>query len=414
MSKSQKHSFSTLCIEAGEEDKFPLGAVVKPIYQTSTFAFKDTAEVIKFQKGDEGKYLYTRYGNPTLKVVEDKMAALEGGEKGLVVSSGMAAVSTVMLTLLKAGDRIISTRPVYGGTYRLFLDLLPRLGIDVKFVAVDSLELAEKYIDKNTKLFFSETPTNPNLKIVDLEKVVKLAKKHRLLTVLDNTFATPYNQTPLSWGMDIVLHSGTKYLAGHSDMVCGVIVGRKKFIDQAREAMKVLGGCIDPFGAFLMLRGLKTLGLRMERHNRNARMIAQFLSKHPKVRRVFYPGLRNHPQYQLAKKQMRGFGGMVCFEVVGGLKAATKVMDNLKLFINATSLGGVESLASIPILTSHYGFKGKELKMADVTPGMIRLSCGIEDAQDLIDDLTGALNRLKGFTKFPLSCGEMRMHASQG
>ncbi|MCJ7507365.1 MAG: PLP-dependent transferase, partial [candidate division Zixibacteria bacterium] len=191
------------------------------------------------------------------------------------------------------------------------------------------------------------------------------------------------------------LHSGTKYLAGHSDMVCGVIVGRKNFIDQARETMKLLGGCIDPLGAFLMLRGLKTLGLRMEKHNTNGYRIAQFLSRHPKVRRVFYPGLRNHPQYELARKQMKGFGGMVCFEVAGGLKGATKVMDNLRLFINAVSLGGVESLASIPILTSHYGFKGKELKIADVTPGMIRLSCGIEDTQDLIDDLRGALNRLR-------------------
>ena len=395
MRKNKKYSFSTLAVEAGEEDKFPLGAVTKPIYQTSTFAFKNSAEVIGFQKGDKEKYLYTRYGNPTLKVVEDKMAILEGGEEGLVVSSGMAAVSTVMFTLLKTGDKIISTRPVYGGTYRLFLSYLPKLGIDVRFVDADKIDSARKLIDGKTKLIFAETPTNPNLKLVDLEKVIDLARKHKLLTVVDNTFATPYNQNPISLGADIVLHSGTKYLAGHSDMVCGIIIGKRKFISDARETMKVLGGCIDPFGAFLMLRGIKTLGIRMEKHNQNAYRVAQFLSKHPKVKRVFYPGLRNHPQYQLAQKQMRGFGGMVCFEVAGGLNASMKVVDNLKLFINATSLGGVESLASLPVLTSHYGFSQNELKMADVTPGMIRLSCGIEDIQDLIDDLSLALSRLR-------------------
>jgi len=394
MRKNEKHSFSTLTIEAGEKDKFPLGAVTKPIYQTSTFAFRNSAEVIDFQKGEKGKYLYTRYGNPTLKVVEDKMAALEGGEEGLVVSSGMAAVSTVMFSLLKTGDKVISTRPVYGGTYRLFLSLLPKLGIDVRFVDAEKVEFAGRLMDRKTRLIFTETPTNPNLRLVDLEKVISLAKKHKLLTVVDNTFATPYNQNPLWLGADIVLHSGTKYLAGHSDVVCGIVIGRKKFISEARETMKVLGGCIDPFGAFLMLRGIKTLGLRMEKHNQNAYRIAQFLSGHPKVRRVFYPGLRNHPQYQLAKKQMRGFGGMICFEVAGGLGGSMKIVDNLRLFINATSLGGVESLASIPVLTSHYGFSRRELKAADVTSGMIRLSCGIEEVGDLIHDLSSALSRL--------------------
>ncbi|KPL01191.1 MAG: hypothetical protein AMJ91_01165 [candidate division Zixibacteria bacterium SM23_73_3] len=388
-----KYKFSTLAIHAGEEDS-PLGAVTTPIYQTSTFAFKNTAEVIEYQKGDSSKYLYTRYGNPTLKTVEEKMAALEGGEAGLLVSSGMAAVSTTALTLVSSGEEIISTEPVYGGTFHLFKEVFPKLGIVVNFVDPEKIEQVELLLKANTKLFFCETPTNPNLKIVDIRRIVEIAKERRIPVVVDNTFATPYNQNPLSLGADLVVHSGTKYLGGHSDLVAGVIVGLKSVIDKAIEVMKVLGGCIDPFCAFLLLRGLKTLGVRVERQNHNASKVAEFLSGQDKVNRVFYPGLPTSSQHNLAKSQMRGFGGMVCFEVEGGLESATKVIDNLKLFINATSLGGVESLASLPVLTSHFGFDQKELQRADVTPGMVRLSCGIEDELDLIEDLRQALEKL--------------------
>ena len=388
-----KYKFSTLAIHAGEEDS-PLGAVTTPIYQTSTFAFKNTAEVIEYQKGDSSKYLYTRYGNPTLKTVEEKMAALEGGEAGLLVSSGMAAVSTTALTLVSSGEEIISTEPVYGGTFHLFKEVFPKLGIVVNFVDPEKIEQVELLLKANTKLFFCETPTNPNLKIVDIRRIVEIAKERRIPVVVDNTFATPYNQNPLSLGADLVVHSGTKYLGGHSDLVAGVIVGLKSVIDKAIEVMKVLGGCIDPFCAFLLLRGLKTLGVRVERQNHNASKVAEFLSGQDKVNRVFYPGLPTSSQHNLAKSQMRGYGGMVCFEVEGGLESATKVIDNLKLFINATSLGGVESLASLPVLTSHFGFDQKELQRADVTPGMVRLSCGIEDELDLIEDLRQALEKL--------------------
>ena len=391
---SDTYAFPTLVVCAAEEDGFPYGAVTAPIYQTSTFAFKNTAELVKFQKGDPNKYLYTRYGNPTLRTVEEKMAVLEGGEAGLVVSSGMAAVSTIALTLVSSGEEIISTEPVYGGTYNLFKHAFAKLGIKVHFVNPEEIDKAKDLLNPKTRLFFCETPTNPNLKVADIKKFVIIARKKKIPVVVDNTFATPYNQKPLALGADFVVHSGTKYLGGHSDLVAGVIVGGKKVIDQARETMKVFGGCLDPLGAFLLLRGLKTLAIRVERQNHNATKIASFLSKHRKVSRVFYPGLSNHSQHTLARRQMQGFGGMVCFEVKGGLKSATKVMDAFELFINATSLGGVESLASIPVLTSHYGFDQEELEKADVTPGMIRLSCGIEDADDLVEDLRQALDKV--------------------
>lgn len=390
----KRHKFPTLAVCAGEEDRPSYGAVTTPIYQTSTFAFKNTAEVIRYQKGDPEKFLYTRYGNPTLRAVEEKMAALEEGEAALVVSSGMAAVSTIALTLVSSGEEIISTEPVYGGTYHLFKHAFPRLNIRVRFVNPEEIEKAKNLLNPKTKLFFCETPTNPNLKVADIKKFADIARQKRVPVVVDSTFATPYNQRPLALGADFVVHSATKYLGGHSDLVAGVIVGKKRVIERARETMKVIGGCIDPLGAFLLLRGLKTLAVRVERQNQNAVAIASFLSGHKKVKQVFYPGLSNHSQHGLAKRQMHGFGGMVCFEVRGGLKSATKVMDSLRLFINATSLGGVESLASIPVLTSHYGFSQRELEKAAVTPGMIRLSCGIEDGDDLVKDLKQALDRV--------------------
>ncbi len=389
-----KYRFSTLVIHAGEDKESPYGAVTTPIFQTSTFAFKNTEEVKKFQQGDSSKYLYTRYGNPTLKAAEEKMAALEGGESALVVSSGMAAVSTLALTLVSSGEEMISTEPVYGGTYRLFKDVFPRLGIKVHLVQADNVNQARSLLNDRTRLFFCETPTNPNLRIADIRKIVSMAKERKIPVVVDNTFATPYNQNPLSLGADFVVHSGTKYLGGHSDLVAGVIIGPKNVIVRARETMKLFGGCIDPFGSFLLQRGLKTLAVRVERHNQNGLKVAEYLTGHNKVSRVFYPGLSTHPQHTLAKSQMRGFGGMVCFEVKGGLESATRVIDSLKIFINATSLGGVESLASLPVLTSHFGFEETDLERADVTPGMIRLSCGIEDGDDLVEDLKQGLDRL--------------------
>ena len=390
----RKHRLSTLAIHAGEEEFSPAGAVTTPIYQTSTFAFRNTAEVIEYQKGDSSKYLYTRYGNPTVRVVERKIAALEGGEAGLVVSSGMAAVSTLGLTLASSGDEIISTEPVYGGTFHLFKDTFSKLGIKVHFVDPERIDEAKGLVSDKTRLFFCETPTNPNLKVADIRRMVEICREGKVPVAVDNTFATPYNQSPLALGADFVIHSGTKYLGGHSDLVAGVIVGPKEVLDRAIETMKMMGGCIDPFGAFLLLRGLKTLAVRVDRQNKNALKVAEFLAEHRKVSRVFYPGLGDSAQHELAKSQMRGFGGMVCFEVEGGVDSAGKVADSLKVFVNATSLGGVESLVCLPVLTSHWGFDEEELKRADVTPGMVRLSCGIEDEQDLLEDLEQALDKI--------------------
>lgn len=393
--KSKSRLFSTIAVHGGKEPKFPIGAVAQPIYQTSTFIFESTAKVKRFQEGDPSLYLYTRYGNPTIKAAEEKIAQLEGGEEGLVFTSGMAAISTTLLTLCSSGDKIIATRSLYGGTHHLFMSILPRLGIQVNYVDSETLEPFSKLIDKSTKVFYIETPTNPNLKIVDIKKVVALAKKYNLTTVIDNTFATPYNQKPIKMGIDVAIESGTKYLAGHSDLIVGTVVGKKSFIKKASYFRKILGGSCDPLGAYLLLRGMKTLAVRVEKQNQNGMAVAKFLEKNPKVKRVFYPGLPSHPQYNLAKSQMKDFGGMVTFEVGAGLKGATKVIDSFKLILNASSLGSVESLASLPILTSHYGFSKEDLKKTDVTSGMIRLSCGIEETPDLISDLKQALNKLK-------------------
>jgi len=388
-----KKKLATLAVDLGEE-KFPLGALAEPVFQTSTFVFKNTAELKKYLKGEKGLYFYTRYANPTTEFVEKKMASIEGGEAALATSSGMAAITTALLTLVSSGKEIISTAPVYGGTYRLFKDLFPKLGIKVHFVNADAIEKVEDLMNFKTEVLFIETPTNPNLKIVDLKKGVKIARRFGLTSVVDNTFATPFNQKPLEWGVDVVLHSATKYLAGHSDLIAGVIIGKKNFISKANEVMKLLGGCLDPLGAFLFIRGVKTLAIRVEKQNHNALKIAHHFSKHPKVRKVYYPGLKSHPQYNLAKSQMKGFGGMVTLEL-RDLNSAIKLLDNLKLFKNAVSLGGVESLASIPVLSSHYGLNENMLKKSGVTKGMVRLSCGIEDTDDLINDLKQAFKKVR-------------------
>ncbi len=388
-----KKSLATLAVDLGEE-RFSLGALAEPIFQSSTFAFKNSAELKRYLKGEKGLYFYTRYANPTIEFAEKKMAVLEGGQSALATSSGMSAITTALLTLVSSGQEIISTSPLYGGTYHLFQDLFPRLGIKVHFVDAESIEKAEDYVNYKTKVLFIETPTNPNLKIVNIKEGVKIAKKFGLTFVADNTFATPLNQKPLEMGVDVVVHSATKYLAGHSDLIAGVIIGKKDFITRTITVMKLLGGCLDPLGAFLFLRGLKTLSVRVEKQNQNALKIAQYFSKHPRVRKVYYPGLKNHSQYNLAKSQMKGFGGMVTFELKD-LNSAIKLLDNLKVFKNAVSLGGVESLASIPVLSSHYGLDETMLKKSGVTKGMLRLSCGIEDTEDLIYDLDQALKKVR-------------------
>jgi cystathionine beta-lyase/cystathionine gamma-synthase len=386
-----RHRSQTRAIHAGEPPRHGVDApVASAIVRSSTFTLSSTEELKRWAEGSSKAYVYTRYGNPTLSVAERKIAALEGAEAAVVTSSGMAAISNALLSVLSNGDELISTAEVYGGTYRLMRDVFPRFGITVRHVE-SSLEDIEKLASPRTKCLYVETPTNPTLHLVDLRKAIAFAKKHKLVSVVDNTFATPVLQNPLSLGSDIVVHSVTKGLSGHSDLIGGVAAGSKRFIDPIRQMVISLGGCMDPEVAFLLTRGIKTLGVRVERQCANALRVAKFLEKHPKVARVHYPGLKSHADHKLAKKQMRGFGTMLAFDLKGGLPAARRFCDRVKLFLLAVSLGGVESLVVLPVYSSHHRMSKDELRRAGVQPGTVRVSIGLEDAQDLIDDLRQAL-----------------------
>jgi methionine-gamma-lyase len=381
----------TNAVHAGEGNKHGVGVGVgTPIARTSTFTFSSTAEMKLWAEGKSKAYIYTRYGNPTLAIAEQKIAALEGAEAAVVTASGMAAISSALLGALKCGDELISTAQLYGGTYRLMRDVFGDLGIKVHHVGTDLAEI-EDLVNSRTRVLYVESPTNPTVRLVDVAKAAQFAKKHNLVSIIDNTFATPVLQQPIKLGYDIVVHSATKALAGHSDVIAGVAVGNKKWMERVQHMVIYLGGSMDPEAAFLLNRGIKTLGLRVSKQCENAMAVAKFLEKHPKVARVFYPGLPSHPDYKLAKRQMRGFGSMLAFDLKGGLPAARRVCDRVQLFLLAASLGGVESLVVLPIYTSHYNMTAEELARAGVSPGMVRVSIGIEDSEDLIADLQQAL-----------------------
>ncbi|HXJ03922.1 MAG TPA: aminotransferase class I/II-fold pyridoxal phosphate-dependent enzyme [Candidatus Acidoferrum sp.] len=387
----RKQGPQTTAIHGGEPLRHGVGAPVgTPICRTSTFTFSSTAEMKLWAEGKSKAYIYTRYGNPTLSVAEGKIAALEGGEAAVVTASGMAAISSALLGVLKCGDELISTAQVYGGSYRLMRDVFPDMGIKVHQVGTDLAGL-EGLASSRTRCLYVETPTNPTLRLVDLHKAITFAKKHKLISIIDNTFATPVLQNPLAMGFDIVVHSATKALAGHSDVIAGVAVGSKHWMERIRHMVIYLGGSMDPEAAYLLIRGMKTLGVRIERQCENAMTVAKLLEKHPKVARVHYPGLASHPDHRLAKKQMRGFGTMMAFDLKGGLAAARRFCDRVRLFLLAASLGGVESLVILPIYSSHYNMSSEELRRADVSPGTVRVSVGLEEADDLIEDLKQAL-----------------------
>lgn len=391
MKSKRTEGLSTSSVRAGEAPDALTGSITTPIHQTSAFAFRNLAHLLAYLKGEKGIYHYTRYGNPTTDAAAKKIAVLEGGEAGLVFSSGMAAITSTVLSLISAGDEIISIRNLYGVVLHFYQDLCPRLGIKVRFVDAERIQDARRLITRRTRLLYLESPANPTLKLADIHEAVGIARKHHLLTLIDNTFATPVNQKPIELGVDVVLHSGTKYLGGHSDLLAGAVVSRKPIIQKVWDTYKILGGTADPFAGFLLLRGMKTLVLRMEQHNANALAVANYLERHPKVIGVSYPGLASHPQHELAKRQMKGFGGVVCFEVAGGLKAAGRIFDRFKLIQRASSLGSVESMCLLPVLTSQWGFGKKELDRLGVREGMIRLSVGIEDIEDILGDLAQAL-----------------------
>ncbi|MFZ3243978.1 MAG: aminotransferase class I/II-fold pyridoxal phosphate-dependent enzyme, partial [Candidatus Acidiferrales bacterium] len=344
----------------------------------------------RWAEGKSSAYIYTRYGNPTLAIAEEKIAALEGAEAAIVAASGMAAISSALLAVLSAGDEVISTAQLYGGTYRLMRDIFPRMGIRVRHVEAD-LAGVEELVTTQTRCLYVETPTNPSLRLVDLRRAMDLAREFKLVSIVDNTFASPVLQKPIPLGFDMVAHSATKYLGGHSDLIGGAVAGSREWIARVRENIIYLGGCMDPEGAFLLIRGMKTLGVRVERQCQTAMAVARFLEAHRKVARVHYPGLASHPDHRLARRQMSGFGGMLSFDVKGGIAAARRFCDRVQIFSLAASLGGVESLVVLPAYTSHYRMSREELERAGVESGTVRVSIGLEDAMDLIGDLRQAL-----------------------
>lgn len=381
---------STAAIHAGEEKFGMAGPVGTPIARTSNFTFSNTREMKLWAEGKNSAYIYTRYGNPTLTIAERKLAALEGGEDAIVTASGMAAISSALLSQLRAGEEVISTRQVYGGTYRMMRDVFPRFGIAVRYVESD-LKGIETLVSPRTKVLYIETPTNPTLRLVDFHRAVAFAKEWGLISMVDNTFASPVLQKPLKLGFNLVLHSATKFLAGHSDLIAGAAIGSHALIEPVRQNIIYLGGSMDPEAAFLLIRGMKTLRVRVEQQCQTAMIVAKYLARHPKVSRVHYPGLPSHPDHALAKRQMRAFGSMLAFDLKGGLEAATRFCDRIRVFLLAASLGGVESLAILPIYTSHYRMSIAELRAAGVEPGTVRISVGLEDPGDLIEDLRQAL-----------------------
>jgi len=375
--------FETLAIHAGERPDEAFGAISVPIYQTSTFAFEDV--------GKTRGYDYSRTANPTRKVLEDTIARLEGGRAGFAFATGMAAEATA-IHLLKAGDHIISGDDVYGGTYRLFQDVMRNLGLDFTFLRLDDREKIERAIKPNTRMIWLETPSNPLLNIIDLEMVVDIAEKHNLMTVIDNTFATPYFLRPIEYGIDLVVHSTTKYLNGHCDVVGGAVVTTTdELTERVQFLLNAMGTCASPFDCWLVLRGIETLAVRMRQHEKNAIKIANYLKGHHAVKRVFYPGLESHPGHDIARRQMKGFGGVVSLELKGGVEAVNSLLKRTRIFALAESLGGVASLIEQPVTMSHASMPEDFKKAVGITGELVRLSIGLEDSDDLIEDLEQAL-----------------------
>ena len=349
MKKHARHS-ETKSVRGATDLERKNGPLATPIYQTSTFEVEDNDEQLRTTGTD---HFYTRYGNPTNTVAEKTIAALEGVDASLTFASGMGAITTALMALLKSGDHIVAQRDIYGGVNKFLSQWLPKMGIETTFVDTIDYEQYEQAIRPNTKLLYLESPTNPTLRVVDFKKTSAVAKQHKLISMIDSTFGTPINQRPAEFGIDLVMHSGTKYLGGHSDLICGVVAGSRELIEKILETRTVLGNCMDPHASWVLVRGMKTLAVRVARQNENAQRVAEFLSEHGKVRSVHYPFLKSHPQYMLAREQMDGGGGMVTFEVEGTGEDARRVSEAMRLFTLAPSLGGVESLVSIPVLTSH-------------------------------------------------------------
>lgn len=394
MKENSKVKFETKCVHSGINE-YEYGPVVPPIYQTSTFKFKSVEHGAALFAGEEKGYIYTRMLNPTIQAMEDAIAALEGGHKALGCGSGMAAVHTVFASLTQAGDHVVCSSEVYGPTTTLLNTIMKRYGVETTFVDTSNLEEVKKAIKPNTKVVYVETPGNPILSISDLTEISKIAHQHKAQLVVDNTFMSPALQNPIALGAEVVLHSLTKFLNGHADVVGGIIVVKdEETYQHFRKTLNQLGGIIDPFNSFLVHRGLKTLALRMERHSENAQIIAEWLEKHQLVKSIRYPGLKSHPHYEIGLKQHKGHGGMITIELDGGIEAGKIMMNSVKLFQLAVSLGGVESLIEHPASMTHFSM-GKDARLeGGITDGLVRISVGIENVNDLISDLEQALQKV--------------------
>ena len=392
-SNCKSNSLATRSIHAGEPRRKYADSLMTPIIQTSTFTFRDSKHIEDYTKKGKEHFEYGRYGNPTAQIAEQRLADIEGAEDCVVFTSGMSAITTTILSLVQSGDHIVITDDSYKKTLEFCKSYLKQFKIDCTIVSFGDYEVIEKAIQKNTRFIFSESPTNPYLNIFDLVKLKKIADKHNVLTLIDSTFSTPYNQRPIEFGIDLVLQSATKYLAGHNDILAGAVLGRKELVEKIRDLHKSMGGLIDPHCCYLLLRGLKTFPLRMQRQNESTLKIARFLEDHKKVKRVYYPFLESHPHYKIATEQMAGGSGVVTFEIKGTLGTAKKFLDNLKLCYIGPSLGGVETLITHPALVSYYDYTRKERYELGITDTLFRLAVGLEDAEDIICDLKRGLEQ---------------------
>jgi methionine-gamma-lyase len=394
--KVRKFGVDTQCVHAGIKEDTPYGSVIQPIYQTATFKFKNADQGARLFQGEEDGYIYTRIRNPTVEAMEDAVAILEGGAKSVGCASGMAAVNTLLGSVLKAGDHLICTASAYGSTVTLLQNIMPLFNIEISFVDTHKLDELKKAIKPNTKLFLVESPCNPTMMISDIAEISKIAKSAGIKLAIDNTYCSPILQKPFELGADYIIHSMTKFINGHADVVAGIIVLKnEEEYPNFRKMMNHYGGIIDPFNAFLVHRGIKTLKLRVEAQQKSAQLVAEFLEKHPKVAWVLYPGLKSHPQYELGQKQMKGSGALMVFEVKGGIEAGKTLMNNTELIQLAVSLGGIESLIQHPASMTHALMGPEARAVAGITDGMVRLSIGIEDTNDLIAELDRGLNLIK-------------------
>jgi cystathionine gamma-synthase len=395
MKRKQESSIFTQSVHAGEERIKYANAITIPIVETSTFVFSSSDEIKRYTSKKLTRYEYGRYGNPTQKAAESKLAALEGAQDCLLFDCGMSAVTSTLFALLSQGDHVILTDDAYGQTLNFCKKHLPRLGVKSSVVKMGDYQALQDAIEPNTKVIFTESPTNPYLNVIDMDRMQRIRKKFNGLMVVDSTFATPFNQRPLEWDMDLVIHSTTKYLAGHNDVLGGAVLGNRELVNRVREYQRVTGGIMDPLSCYLLIRGVKTFALRVQHQNRSTLKIAKYLEGHSKIEKVFYPGLPSHPHHRFAKKQMKGFGGVVSFNVNGDLTQVNRFLDSLKSIYIGPTLGGVETLITHPATVTYYRNTREERYALGITDQLCRLAVGIEDPDDLIADLDQALAKVR-------------------